>query len=191
MTPPWRPASLTGYGVCSCAPLPRSLLLRVLCCWPARFHAAALGLATGIGLGHTLEMPAGRQRRTTRVWYVPPPPSFTRRAGDWCAAPQDVGDGRGQVVLLHGSTSSSATSWQVGPTPAGRDWSVTALDLPSHGDSASAGRPLMPDVAAVASAAAVELLVGASFDAVAAAWLCAVQPRFARRVASARSSCSN
>lgn len=97
------------------------------------------------------------------------------------------GDGPDQALLLHGSTSSSATWWHVGPALAAQGWLVTALDLPSHGDSPSVGRPLLPDIAAAAvreafGGAVVDLLVGHSFGAAAAAWLCARQPTFARRL---------
>lgn len=98
------------------------------------------------------------------------------------------GEGPSQAVLLHGSTSSSATWWHVGPALAERGWRVTALDLPSHGDSASADRPLLPQAAAAAVGATLEdttvvdLLVGHSFGGAAAAWLCAVRPTFTRRL---------
>lgn len=98
------------------------------------------------------------------------------------------GNGSRQALLLHGSTSSSATWWQVGPALADDGWLVTALDLPSHGDSPSAGQPLLPDDAAAAvraalgAAASVDLLVGHSFGAATAAWLCAMHPTFARRL---------
>jgi pimeloyl-ACP methyl ester carboxylesterase len=58
------------------------------------------------------------------------------------------GSGPRTVVLLHGSTSSSSTWWQVGPRLAESGWTVTAFDLPSHGSSPAARVPLTPQVAA-------------------------------------------
>ena len=53
-----------------------------------------------------------------------------------------------RALLLHGSTSSSATWWRVGPALAEVGWRVKAPDLPSHGASPRAGTALTPDVAA-------------------------------------------
>lgn len=58
------------------------------------------------------------------------------------------GAGPRTALLLHGSTSSSRTWWQVAPLLADRGWTVVALDLPSHGDSSAVARPLVPTVAA-------------------------------------------
>lgn len=95
------------------------------------------------------------------------------------------GIGRRQVLLLHGSTSSSATWWRVGPALADRGWSVTALDVPSHGSSPALGAALVPSVAAAAVRGAVgssrfDLVVGHSFGAAVAAALLADQPLVAR-----------
>jgi pimeloyl-ACP methyl ester carboxylesterase len=73
-------------------------------------------------------------------------------------------------LLLHGSTSSSATWWKVGPALAEAGWRVKAPDLPAHGASPRADRPLTPDVAArwVARELAdrpLDLVVGHSFGA--------------------------
>jgi pimeloyl-ACP methyl ester carboxylesterase len=75
-----------------------------------------------------------------------------------------------RALLLHGSTSSSATWWKVGPALAEAGWRVKAPDLPAHGASPRAGRPLTPDVAArwVARELAdrpLDLVVGHSFGA--------------------------
>ena len=53
-----------------------------------------------------------------------------------------------RALLLHGSTSSSATWWRVGPALAEAGWRVKAPDLPAHGASPRAGEALTPDVAA-------------------------------------------
>jgi len=75
-----------------------------------------------------------------------------------------------RALLLHGSTSSSATWSKVGPALAEAGWRVKAPDLPAHGASPRAGRPLTPDVAArwVAGELAdrpLDLVVGHSFGA--------------------------
>jgi pimeloyl-ACP methyl ester carboxylesterase len=75
-----------------------------------------------------------------------------------------------RALLLHGSTSSSATWWKVGPALAEAGWRVKAPDLPAHGASPRAGRPLTPEVAArwVARELAdrpLDLVVGHSFGA--------------------------
>jgi pimeloyl-ACP methyl ester carboxylesterase len=75
-----------------------------------------------------------------------------------------------RALLLHGTTSSSATWWKVGPALAEAGWRVKAPDLPAHGASPRAGRPLTPDVAAgwVARELAdrpLDLVVGHSFGA--------------------------
>jgi len=77
------------------------------------------------------------------------------------------------VLLLHGSTSSSATWWQVAPALADAGWRVKAPDLPAHGASPRADQPLTPDVAAAAVAAELadrplDLVIGHSFGASAA-----------------------
>ena len=75
-----------------------------------------------------------------------------------------------RALLLHGSTSSSATWWKVGPALAEAGWRVKAPDLPAHGASPRVGRPLTPDVAArwlVRELAdrPIDLVVGHSFGA--------------------------
>lgn len=95
------------------------------------------------------------------------------------------GAGPRTAVLLHGSTSSSNTWWQVGPELADRGWTVDAFDLPSHGASPPAQQPLIPALAAVAVRAevgtrTVDLLVGHSFGAAVAATLAAETPTIAR-----------
>jgi len=86
------------------------------------------------------------------------------------------GTGPRHAVLLHGSTSSSATWWRVGPALAARGWTVTAPDLPGHGDSPAPGVPLLPQTAAdpvrtQLGEDPVDLLVGHSFGAAVAALL--------------------
>jgi pimeloyl-ACP methyl ester carboxylesterase len=80
------------------------------------------------------------------------------------------GAGERRALLLHDSTSSSATWWRVGPALAETGWRVKAPDLPAHGASPRAARPLTPDVAArwVAHELAdrpIDLVVGHSFGA--------------------------
>jgi pimeloyl-ACP methyl ester carboxylesterase len=80
------------------------------------------------------------------------------------------GAGDRRALLLHGTTSSSATWWKVGPALAEAGWRVKAPDLPAHGASPRAGRPLTPDVAArwlVRELAdrPIDLVVGHSFGA--------------------------
>jgi pimeloyl-ACP methyl ester carboxylesterase len=80
------------------------------------------------------------------------------------------GAGDRRALLLHGSTSSSATWWKVGPALAEAGWRVKAPDLPAHGASPRAGRPLTPEVAArwlVRELAdrPIDLVVGHAFGA--------------------------
>ena len=75
-----------------------------------------------------------------------------------------------RALLLHGSTSSSATWWRIGPALAEAGWRVKAPDLPSHGASPRADKSLTPEVAAewVAAELAdrpIDLVVGHSFGA--------------------------
>ena len=75
-----------------------------------------------------------------------------------------------RALLLHGSTSSSATWWRVGPALADAGWRVKAPDLPSHGASPRADSALTPEVAAASLAAEladrpVDLVIGHSFGA--------------------------
>jgi pimeloyl-ACP methyl ester carboxylesterase len=83
-----------------------------------------------------------------------------------------------RALLLHGSTSSSAGWWRVGPALADAGWRVKAPDLPSHGASPRADQPLTPQVAAgwVAAELAdrpVDLVIGHSFGAAVALGLVA------------------
>jgi pimeloyl-ACP methyl ester carboxylesterase len=99
------------------------------------------------------------------------PPAGFLRWRSWGAS------GR-RALLLHGSTSSSATWWRVGPALADAGWRVKAPDLPAHGASPRAGRPLTPEVAArwVArelAARPLDLVVGHSFGAAVALGLVA------------------
>lgn len=98
---------------------------------------------------------------------------------------QAWGDAARRVLLLHGSTSSSATGWQVGPALADQGWVVVAPDLPSHGASPRAA--LVPTVAAAAAAASVgdqpfDLVVGHPWGAAVAVALVAGSPYVAQRV---------
>ena len=98
------------------------------------------------------------------------------------------------ALLVHGSTSSSATWWRVGPALAARGWSVTALDLPSHGASRALGDPAHPGALAAALATELaggiaaggeqgyDLLLGHSLGAVAAIVLLAEYPELAGRL---------
>ena len=75
-----------------------------------------------------------------------------------------------RALLLHGSTSSSATWWRVGPALADAGWRVKAPDLPSHGASPRSDRALTPEVAAAGLAAEladrpIDLVIGHSFGA--------------------------
>jgi pimeloyl-ACP methyl ester carboxylesterase len=75
-----------------------------------------------------------------------------------------------RALLLHGTTSSSATWWQVGPALADAGWRVKAPDLPCHGASPRADRALTPEVAAAWVAAEladrpIDLVIGHSFGA--------------------------
>jgi pimeloyl-ACP methyl ester carboxylesterase len=94
------------------------------------------------------------------------------------------GTARGRVVLLHGMMSTAATFWRVGPALAARGWVVDALDLPGHGDSPRADRPL--DLDALVEEAAgrlggpVDLLVGHSLGGAVAVVLAGRDPRAAR-----------
>lgn len=101
--------------------------------------------------------------------------------------PRRWGQGPRRAVLLHGSTSSSATWWQVAVRLAEEGWSVTALDLPGHGDSPACHAPLTPTAAAPAVAATlpadgVDLLVGHSFGAAVAVAVAASYPALVRRL---------
>ena len=49
----------------------------------------------------------------------------------YCAWENDGPD----IVMLHGITSSAPTWWRVAPSVARAGYSVTALDMPGHGDS--------------------------------------------------------
>lgn len=91
------------------------------------------------------------------------------------------GSGDRRALLLHGSTSSSATWWRVGPALADAGWRVKAPDLPSHGASPRINRALTPEVAAewVAeelSARPFGLVIGHSFGASVALALLAHRP---------------
>ncbi len=45
------------------------------------------------------------------------------------------GDGQQHVVMLHGITSSARTWWRVAPVIANLGYTVTAFDMPGHGES--------------------------------------------------------
>lgn len=80
------------------------------------------------------------------------------------------GAGERRALLLHGSTSSSATWWRVGPALAEAGWRVKAPDLPGHGASPRVDRPLTPTVAAEYVLAELSqqpfgLVIGHSFGA--------------------------
>ena len=97
------------------------------------------------------------------------------------------GSGPRRALLLHGSASSSATWWRVGPALAARGWSVTAVDLPSHGNSPALGAPLVPALAASAVAATTagqgfDLVLGHSFGAATALALLVEQPQVTARL---------
>lgn len=81
-------------------------------------------------------------------------------------------------MLLHGSTSSSRTWWNVGPRLADAGWTVVAFDLPGHGGSLPPSRALVPTVAADALLAelrdtSIDVLAGHSFGAAVAVTLAA------------------
>ncbi len=83
------------------------------------------------------------------------------------------GVGEHRALLLHGSTSSSATWWRIGPALADAGWRVKAPDLPAHGASPRVDRPLTPAVAAEFVLAELSqqpfgLVVGHSFGALVA-----------------------
>lgn len=83
------------------------------------------------------------------------------------------GSGDRRALLLHGSGSSAATWWRVGPQLAEAGWRVKAPDLPSHGASPRAGRALTPDRAAAWLAGELAdrpfgLVVGHAFGAMVA-----------------------
>ncbi len=99
------------------------------------------------------------------------------------------GDGDRRALLLHGSSSSSATWWCIGPALSQLGWAVTALDPPGHRASPPLGHPLLPAAAATAVATAVgderfDLVAGHSFGAAVAVALVATNP------ASPSGSCS-
>lgn len=80
------------------------------------------------------------------------------------------GSGERRALLLHGTASSSATWWQVGPALAEAGWRVKAPDLPAHGASPRVDSSLTPDLAAawVATELAdrpVDLVLGHGFGA--------------------------
>ena len=84
------------------------------------------------------------------------------RGRSWVGGPR-------RALLLHGSTSSSATWWRVGPGLAAQGWAVSALDLPSHGEAAVAGtRAAQPRAASEDCAHAVADLARCRSDDVAA-----------------------
>ena len=47
------------------------------------------------------------------------------------------GDGLRHIVLLHGITSSARSWWRVAPVLANLDFTVTAFDMPGHGESST------------------------------------------------------
>jgi pimeloyl-ACP methyl ester carboxylesterase len=109
-----------------------------------------------------------------RTLTIESPPSGQLAARMW-------GDGERHALLLHGSTSSSATWWRIGPELASDGWSVTALDLPSHGRSAALSAPLDTAEAARSVAATIgdrhfDLVVGHSFGAATAVELLSDNP---------------
>lgn len=80
------------------------------------------------------------------------------------------GEGPRRALLLHGSGSSGATWWQVGPALAQTGWRVKAPDLPSHGASPRVNGRLTPErvadwVVAELAARPFDLVVGHAFGA--------------------------
>jgi pimeloyl-ACP methyl ester carboxylesterase len=57
------------------------------------------------------------------------------------------GDGTHHVVLLHGITSSARTWWRVAPVIANLGYTVTAFDMPGHGESNMIGAHDIPSIA--------------------------------------------
>lgn len=57
------------------------------------------------------------------------------------------GDGEHHVVLLHGITSSARTWWRVAPVIANLGYTVTAFDMPGHGESNLIGAHDIPSIA--------------------------------------------
>lgn len=120
-------------------------------------------------------------------------PRRTRRSARWrrvttpWPCDRTWGDGPRKALLLHGSTSSSVTWWKVGPALAAAGWTVTAPDLPGHGQKVRPGTPVLPAMAAGAVADACagqrfDLLLGHSFGAAVALELLRQWPGVAGRV---------
>ncbi len=91
------------------------------------------------------------------------------------------------MVLLHGSSSSGGTWWQIGRALAERGMSPTALDLPGHGTSPAAGAELVPrevaeQVVDSLPEQPLELLVGHSLGALVALEVAALAPGRVRRL---------
>lgn len=57
------------------------------------------------------------------------------------------GEGSAHVVMLHGITSSARTWWRVAPVIANLGYTVTAIDMPGHGESNLIGSHDIPSIA--------------------------------------------
>jgi pimeloyl-ACP methyl ester carboxylesterase len=91
-----------------------------------------------------------------------------------------------QAVLLHGSSSSSGSWWQIGDALARRGWDVHALDLPGHGPSPRIDGDPLPEILAAhvikALPESVDLLIGHSLGALVALEIAAREPARVQRL---------
>ena len=92
------------------------------------------------------------------------------------------GSGTAHVVLLHGVTSSARSWWRVAPGIASLGYSVTAFDMPGHGESNLIGHHDIPHIATHITAACqaldipIHTLVGHSWGGATALVMAQSQP---------------